>query len=187
MDVQLILQRNGKPIWTARLQRSQVTLGRAFGCNVRVPASDVSRLHCRLHIDNGLVVVEDLESINGTFVNGARVRDTEIARPGDRLSLGSVTFVIEYELSAEARERLGIEDDAPLVEAADDVEVVEDSGAAPVVEAVAEPLEEAEEMDADAFVFEDAEEFDLSGSGGDLHGLLSELDDTEDRSKRSKE
>ncbi len=182
MDVQLILQRKGKSIWTAKLQRSQATLGRAFGCNVRIPASDISRLHCRLHVENGLVVVEDLESVNGTFVNGVRVRDTEIVRPGDRLSLGSLTFVVEYEPSPEAVEQLG----GAVAEAVEDVEVVEDAGSEPVVEAIAEPVEEGEEVDAEAFVLDDAEELNLPGRGEDLSDLLSGLEDTEDRTKKPK-
>lgn len=182
MDVQLILKRKGKSIWTAKLQRSQATLGRAFGCNVRIPASDISRLHCRLHVENGLVMVEDLESVNGTFVNGTRVRDTEIVRPGDRLSLGSLTFVVEYEPSPEALERLGGE----VAEAVEDVEVVEDADSQPVVEAVAEPVEEAEELGAEAFVLDDVDELNLPDRGEDLSGLLSGLDDTEDRSKKRK-
>jgi pSer/pThr/pTyr-binding forkhead associated (FHA) protein len=81
-------------------------VGRAHGNAVRIPSSEVSRQHCRLMLEDGLVYLEDLNSINGTFLNGRMVRDLEVVRPGDRLGVGPVVFVVEYELSPEALDRL---------------------------------------------------------------------------------
>jgi pSer/pThr/pTyr-binding forkhead associated (FHA) protein len=58
----------------------------------------VSRLHCRLLVGaDGLVRVEDLGSVNGTLINGTPIHGLEVVRPGDRLGLGPVTFVVEYD------------------------------------------------------------------------------------------
>ena len=96
---------------------------------------------------DGLVRVEDLESVNGTFINGTRIHGLEILRPGDRLGLGPVTFVVEYDMTPKTQQRLdGGEDE---IVKTDDVELVEDAStlpkkASPLEEAVGE-MEEAEE------------------------------------------
>jgi pSer/pThr/pTyr-binding forkhead associated (FHA) protein len=68
------------------------TPGRSDDCEVVVPASplhaDVSRRHCELRIDPPRVLVRDLGSLNGTFVNGARVGQPVPLGDGDELRLG---------------------------------------------------------------------------------------------------
>src|SRR5437763_5086770 len=81
-------------------------LGRARGCAVRIPSAEVSRRHCRLRLEDGLVYVEDLDSVNGTRLNGEFVYERTLVRPGDTLKLGPVAFVVEYELTPEALDRL---------------------------------------------------------------------------------
>ena len=69
------------------------TLGRATGADFIVDAALVSRVHCRLTaLPGGQLEVRDLESTNGTFVNGKRV---EVARlsSGDRLQVGRMELV----------------------------------------------------------------------------------------------
>ncbi|MGH7174680.1 MAG: FHA domain-containing protein [Gemmataceae bacterium] len=188
MNVRLVLERNRKRVWTTRLRRSEATLGRAVGCSVRIPSKEVSRLHCRLRIENGLVFVEDLESVNGTFINGERVNGSEIVHPGDRLSLGSVTFVVEYELTPDALRRLGGDDEYAVLEAEDDIAVDEEvavpttTNSPPVVE---EPAEELEEAGAEMFQFDEKEEMNLP-EGGELRDFLIDLDDTDDNAKKPK-
>jgi pSer/pThr/pTyr-binding forkhead associated (FHA) protein len=69
------------------------TLGRATGADFIVDAALVSRVHCRLTaLPGGQLEVRDLESTNGTFVNGQRVDVARLA-PGDRLQVGRVELV----------------------------------------------------------------------------------------------
>lgn len=88
-------------------------LGRDPGQNHHVIlSSHVSRSHCELLVSGTAVWVRDLNSHNGTFVNGERITEKEL-RPGDRLGLSRrVTMVlvmdaelqrpIEVEMSGEA-------------------------------------------------------------------------------------
>ena len=69
------------------------TIGRAPRADFRVDAALVSRLHCRLTAGAADLVVIDLESTNGTYVNGARV-DRAHLKIGDRLAVGKVQFVV---------------------------------------------------------------------------------------------
>jgi pSer/pThr/pTyr-binding forkhead associated (FHA) protein len=70
------------------------TLGRAPRADFVVDAALVSRLHCRFTLDpTGELLVEDLDSTNGTWVNGAKVARTPLSA-GDKLTIGRVEFVV---------------------------------------------------------------------------------------------
>jgi pSer/pThr/pTyr-binding forkhead associated (FHA) protein len=69
------------------------TVGRAARADFIVDAPLVSRLHCRLTAGAAELEVVDLESTNGTFVNGERV-DRALLRRGDRLGVGRVELMV---------------------------------------------------------------------------------------------
>jgi pSer/pThr/pTyr-binding forkhead associated (FHA) protein len=69
------------------------TIGRAPRADFRVDAALVSRLHCRLTAGAADLEVVDLESTNGTFVNGERVARA-LLKNGDRLGVGKVEFLV---------------------------------------------------------------------------------------------
>ena len=64
----------------------ELLLGRSRGCDVAFSNLNVSRHHARLVFRDGSWILRDLESTNGTFVNGVRVHRCEL-RPGDWLEL----------------------------------------------------------------------------------------------------
>jgi pSer/pThr/pTyr-binding forkhead associated (FHA) protein len=69
------------------------TLGRATGADFILDAALVSRVHCRLTaLPSGELEVKDLESTNGTFVNGQRVENARLA-PGDKIQVGRVELI----------------------------------------------------------------------------------------------
>lgn len=69
------------------------TVGRAPRADFVVDAPLVSRLHCRLTLQADGLLVEDLESTNGTFVNGERVTRL-VMRHGDALRVGRMEFAV---------------------------------------------------------------------------------------------
>ena len=71
------------------------TLGRATRADFILDAPLVSRVHCRLSLtEAGDLEVEDLESTNGTFVNGRKVERATLAS-GDTLRVGRVDLAVE--------------------------------------------------------------------------------------------
>ena len=69
------------------------TIGRATGADFILDAALVSRVHCRLTaLPGGQLEVQDLESTNGTFVNGRRVEVAQLVS-GDRLQVGRMELV----------------------------------------------------------------------------------------------
>jgi pSer/pThr/pTyr-binding forkhead associated (FHA) protein len=69
------------------------TIGRSSGAEFMVDAALVSRLHCRLTAGAAELQVDDLESTNGTFVNGKRIQRSSL-KEGDRLGIGRVELVV---------------------------------------------------------------------------------------------
>ena len=84
----------GLPEKTFRILPGGVrTIGRAAGSDFIVDAALVSRVHCRLTaLVDGRLELRDLDSTNGTFVNGERV-ETAVLAPGDRVQVGRVELV----------------------------------------------------------------------------------------------
>jgi pSer/pThr/pTyr-binding forkhead associated (FHA) protein len=72
------------------------TIGRSSGAQFVLDAALVSRLHCRLSAGATELQVDDLDSTNGTFVNGTRVKRSSL-KEGDRLGVGRVELVISRE------------------------------------------------------------------------------------------
>ncbi len=71
------------------------TVGRQNGCQIRIVSSQVSRKHCELFEKKGLLLVKDLNSSNGTIVNGKRINGQQVLEAGNELMIGSVKFRVE--------------------------------------------------------------------------------------------
>ena len=85
---------NGEAERTFRVLAGGVkTIGRATGADFIVDAPLVSRVHCRVTArPDGQLEVQDLDSTNGTYVNGERIQTARLG-PGDRLQVGRVELV----------------------------------------------------------------------------------------------
>ena len=93
---------DGQPERTFRILPGAIrTVGRATGADFIVDAALVSRVHCRLTASaDGALEVRDLDSTNGTFVNGARVEQAHLT-DGDRIQVGRLELVVTREAAEE--------------------------------------------------------------------------------------
>ena len=83
--------------YTFRMTSGRVrTLGRGPRADFVLDAALVSRAHCRLVVADDELVVENLSSTNGTFVNDRQV-ERSILKVGDRLRAGRVELKISTE------------------------------------------------------------------------------------------
>ncbi len=96
MKVKLQLKTAGKGKRSFTLRHAEAVIGRSHGNKVRIPSNDVSRKHCRICIQDETVTVEDLNSVNGTFLNSQRVEGIREMHPGDLLQVGPVTFLVRF-------------------------------------------------------------------------------------------
>jgi pSer/pThr/pTyr-binding forkhead associated (FHA) protein len=69
-------------------------LGRHEGVDGLLPFAFVSRRHCRLTLENDQLFVQDLDSHNGTFVNGRRIDNRQAIKHGDRIDLGPLSLSV---------------------------------------------------------------------------------------------
>jgi hypothetical protein len=77
---------------TYEISTPLVILGRGTDCDLRLVDPGVSRHHAEIRVEDGEVVLVDLGSTNGTFVNGQPVRRIALA-DGTRVTLGRTTLV----------------------------------------------------------------------------------------------
>ncbi len=71
----------------------QVTVGRAPSCGIPLAEPTVSSLHARLVRQGAQMLVEDVGSRNGTFVNRERISAARPVQAGDRLGIGPVVVL----------------------------------------------------------------------------------------------
>jgi hypothetical protein len=72
------------------------TLGRSRQCDIVLSDTGVSRQHAEIRPRGGSWVFTDLESTNGSTINGRRVEGPEVLKPGDEIALGG--FAMQFEL-----------------------------------------------------------------------------------------
>ncbi|WP_165226519.1 FHA domain-containing protein [Aquisphaera insulae] len=68
------------------------SVGRHDDCLIRIRSSQVSRKHCEVIVNEDKLLVRDLGSANGTYVNGKRVLGQQALKAGDELMVGGVTL-----------------------------------------------------------------------------------------------
>jgi len=76
------------PAWVA---------GRGDDAHFLVPDTSASRMHCQMEPSGNRIIVRDLESANGTLINGHAI-DAAYAAPGDVILIGSSAYLLHYKL-----------------------------------------------------------------------------------------
>ena len=92
MEVKLVVMNGPHQGRVIPLPPTIFMVGRASRCHLRLHSLEVSKLHCAIATWAGKVVVRDLKSVNGTFVNGRRVHGEVRVLHGDTLHVGAIMF-----------------------------------------------------------------------------------------------
>jgi predicted component of type VI protein secretion system len=77
---------------TLKLTDNVTSLGRHDDCVIRIKSAQVSRRHCELYEVGDQLMLRDLGSSNGTYVNGKRVSGEQALKHGDEVTVGAVTL-----------------------------------------------------------------------------------------------
>lgn len=97
MNVSLVLVQTDGKQREVPLKKSVQVIGRQTDCQIRIPSANVSRHHCEVTAgEGGQVMVRDLGSSNGTYVNKQKVTQANV-NAGDLLSLGGFVFVVKVD------------------------------------------------------------------------------------------
>ena len=81
-----------------KLKKLPATIGRSKEASITLPHGLVSRQHCEIFEEQGILYVRDLNSLNGTFLNNERISGSRPLLPDQLLTLGNVTFRASYEV-----------------------------------------------------------------------------------------
>ena len=92
--MQLVVQSGAEPGRTYDLATQKVVIGRQSGNDVVVPDEQVSRKHAEVEERDGSLIVTDLNSSNGTFVNGTRISSPQNLRAGDTVQVGTTVLKV---------------------------------------------------------------------------------------------
>src|SRR5438105_4497460 len=92
MRAQLIPLEGGPPV---EVVKEMMLIGRQEDCDLRLDHKSVSKKHCVVVKTDGLLVLRDLGSTNGTRVNGTRVRRAALL-PNDKLSVANFHFRVLF-------------------------------------------------------------------------------------------
>lgn len=95
----LILKYEASVVREIPLQKALITIGRAPGNDVVIDNPAVSSQHAKLRLQEGGFLLEDLESLNGTFLNNQRIRQSPL-KDGDAIMIGKHT--LEFQAESEA-------------------------------------------------------------------------------------
>ncbi len=75
---------------------SVTVIGRRQDCDLCIPLVSVSRRHCEINQDQGVLKIRDLKSTNGTYINGQLMKEAEL-QPGDRIRIGPIVFTLQID------------------------------------------------------------------------------------------
>jgi predicted component of type VI protein secretion system len=131
-----------------KLNDGVTSIGRHDDCVIRIKSSQVSRRHCEIFEAMDELVIRDLGSSNGTFVNGKRINGQQVLKAGDELTVGAVALRVAVVGQAAGAPSAGFKpkagDTAEVEALVDDEEEFEmefdDSEAVPEIEGI--PLAE---------------------------------------------
>lgn len=75
---------------------SPFLLGRSPTSALLLPGDNsVSRKHCKIILDDGLVTIQDCNSKNGTFLNGVKIKSESPLHHGDEIGIGGYSLIVE--------------------------------------------------------------------------------------------
>jgi len=102
----LVMSQGPQPGQTFTLDQERITLGRDPSCEIAISDPQVSRQHARITRQGEMIVIEDLGSTNGTFVNGMRLTNPHTLINGDVIGLGDAATLTYYGVSIATTEPL---------------------------------------------------------------------------------
>lgn len=89
------------------LTKKKMVIGRKSFCDITLPHANVSSRHCELEFRDGFWYAKDLDSTNGTSIDG-RGCQNEFVRPGSELGIGRHRFTLEYKAEGEPADELTV-------------------------------------------------------------------------------
>src|SRR5512140_3138485 len=95
MALEIVVSEKAGPGRRLELESRDITVGRAEENDICLPRRNISKKHTRIALEGGAVVVSDLASTNGTWINGKKLDAPQPVGPSDRIHIGDFVLTVE--------------------------------------------------------------------------------------------
>lgn len=108
MKVKLKLLKGPDAGKEVKIPTPKCLVGRGEDCQLRPKSDAISRRHCVVYVKDGELLVRDLHSRNGTWVNGERIAEDRVLKSGDKIQFGPLEFevVIDHSLGGDKKPKV---------------------------------------------------------------------------------
>ncbi len=124
----LVVSTQGLTDRSCELKADLVTVGRVEDNIFHIAEASVSSHHCEIFLRGNDVVIKDLNSTNGTFINGEKIAEA-ILKPGQTLRLGNVELRLDAEGAPAAKK---VHDQTKVIPRGVQLNQLEQAGSQPV-------------------------------------------------------
>jgi pilus assembly protein CpaF len=95
MSFSVILTEKGGPTQRLDFECEEITIGRVDENDICLPKGNISKKHTRIVVKDGKIIVLDLRSTNGTYVNGRKLAGPQLISPADKVYIGDFILNVE--------------------------------------------------------------------------------------------
>ncbi|HZR07589.1 MAG TPA: ATPase, T2SS/T4P/T4SS family, partial [Myxococcales bacterium] len=111
MSFSVILTEKGGPTQRLDFEAEEITIGRIDENDICLPKGNISKKHTRIVVKDGRIIVLDLKSTNGTYVNGRKLAGPQVISSADKVYIGD--FILNVEPPDLSRPAPAPEEDPP--------------------------------------------------------------------------
>jgi pilus assembly protein CpaF len=116
MSFSVILTEKGGSTQRLDFDSEEITIGRVDENDICLPKGNISKKHTRIVVKDGKIIVLDLKSTNGTYVNGKKLGGPLVISPNDRVYIGDFILNVEPPDLEPARTNGGPQDGDAMAE-----------------------------------------------------------------------
>ena len=91
----VVLSEKGGSSKRMEFDKGEITIGRIQGNDIVLAKGNVSKHHTRIVVKDGKVIIVDLKSTNGTYVNGKKIAAPQVIKPADKVYIGDYVLSVE--------------------------------------------------------------------------------------------
>jgi len=95
MSFSVILTEKGGSTQRLDFDAEEITIGRVDENDICLPKGNISKKHTRIVVKDGRIIVLDLKSTNGTYVNGKKLAGPQVISPDDKVYIGDFILNVE--------------------------------------------------------------------------------------------
>src|SRR5437870_4967611 len=95
MPFSVILTEKGGSTQRLDFESEEITIGRVDENDICLPKGNISKKHTKIVVKDGKIIVLDLKSTNGTYVNGKKLAGPQVIQPHDKVYIGDFILNVE--------------------------------------------------------------------------------------------